>query len=69
MPNNSNKTRLQAIIDSMPVGTTFTARDLSNMFGKNSPPIQAYGWLLKGMQRIDRLPSRRGEANTYIRVE
>ena len=69
MPNNSNKPRLQAIIDSMPVGTTFTARDLSNMFGKNSPPIQSYGWLLRGMQRIDRLPSRRGEANTYIRVE
>lgn len=69
MPNNSNKTRIQALIDSMPVGTTFTARELSNMFGKNSPPIQAYGWILNGMQRIDRLPSRRGETTTYVKVE
>lgn len=69
MPSHTNKDRLQAIIDSMPVGTTFTARDLSNMFGKNSPPIQSYGWLLHGMNHIKRLPSRRGEANTYVRVE
>ena len=67
--HNTNKERIQKIIDGLPVGTKFTARDLSVMFGKQSPPIQAYGRLLMGMERIICLPSRRGEANTYMRVE
>lgn len=66
---NTNKERIQKIIDGLPVGTKFTARDLSVMFGKQSPPIQAYGRLLMGMERIKCLPSRRGEINTYMRVE
>ena len=65
----TNTEKLRDIIESLPTGSRFTVRDISVMFGRQSPPIQTIASLLRGMDGIAREGERHnGEPTVYMKV-